>query len=68
MGRGNSTYKQSDLVKALKAVTQSHAAVARVEIKPDGTIVVVIGDPSPATAPPGPTTGVNQECLTAAKK
>lgn len=51
MGRGNCTYKQRDLKAALKAVRQSGAAVARVEVKPDGTIVVVIGEPSPATAP-----------------
>jgi hypothetical protein len=50
MPRGNCTFKQRDLQAALKAVGKSGAAVARVEVKPDGTIVVVMGDP-PATVP-----------------
>jgi hypothetical protein len=35
------------LKAALKAVEQSGAAVARVEVKPDGTIVVILGEPPP---------------------
>jgi hypothetical protein len=51
MPRGNCTFKQRDLQAALKAVERSGAAVARVEVKPDGTIVVILGEPSPATVP-----------------
>jgi hypothetical protein len=38
------------LKAALKAVEQSGAAVARVEVKPDGTIVVILGEPPPIAA------------------
>lgn len=50
MARGDCTFRQRDLRAALKAVSQSGAKVASVNIKPDGTIVVVMGDP-PATVP-----------------
>jgi hypothetical protein len=50
MARGDCTFRQRDLRAALKAVEQSGAKVASVNIKPDGTIVVVMGEP-PATAP-----------------
>ena len=51
MARGETTFRQRDLKAALKAAEQSGAKVARVEVKRDGTIVVIMGDPSPATAP-----------------
>ena len=51
MARGDCTFRQRDLKAALKAAEQSGAKVARVEVKPDGTIVVVMGEPSPATVP-----------------
>jgi hypothetical protein len=51
MSRGDCTFRQRDLTAALKAAEKSGAKVARVEVKPDGTIVVVMGEPSPATVP-----------------
>jgi hypothetical protein len=51
MARGETTFRQRDLKAALKAAEQSGAKVARVEVKRDGTIVVIMGEPSPATAP-----------------
>lgn len=62
MGRGSCTYKQRDLKAALKAVQQSGAAVARVEVRPDGTIVVVIGEPEPTTEPE-PKRGIDERWL-----
>jgi hypothetical protein len=50
MARGDCTFRQRDLKAALKAVEQSGAAVARVEVKPDGTIVVILGEPPPTAA------------------
>jgi hypothetical protein len=47
MARGDCTFRQRDLKAALKAAEQSGAKVARVEVKPDGTIVVVLGEPAP---------------------
>jgi hypothetical protein len=51
MARGDCTFRQRDLKAALKAVEQSGAKVATVQVKPDGTIVVTMGEPSPATVP-----------------
>jgi len=51
MGRGKCTFKQRDLKAALKAAKTSGAAVARVEVRPDGTIMVIMGEPSPAPEP-----------------
>ena len=51
MARGETTFRQRDLKAALKAAEQSGAKVARVEVRRDGTIVVIMGEPSPATAP-----------------
>jgi len=51
MARGDCTFRQRDLKAALKAVEQSGAKVATVQVKPDGTIVVTMGEPAPATVP-----------------
>jgi hypothetical protein len=51
MARGETTFRQRDLKAALKAAEQSGAKVARVEVRRDGTIVVIMGEPSPATVP-----------------
>ena len=51
MPRGDTTFRQRDLKAALKAAEQSGAKVARVEVRRDGTIVVILGEPSPATVP-----------------
>jgi hypothetical protein len=57
MGRGKCTFKQRDLKAALKAVSQSGAKAARVEVKPDGTIVVILGEPPSTVAAIG-----DEEC------
>ena len=47
MARGDCTFRQRDLKAAIKAAAQSGAKVASVQVRPDGTIVVVLGDPPP---------------------
>jgi hypothetical protein len=47
MARGQCTFKQSDVTKAVKAVVASGLGVARVEVDRDGRIVVFPGNPSP---------------------
>jgi hypothetical protein len=47
MARGQCTFKQSDVTKAVKAVVAAGVAVARVEVDKDGRIVVVAGKPAP---------------------
>jgi predicted aspartyl protease len=41
MSRGQQTFKQSDVTKALKATVKAGIAVSRVEIDKNGKIVVV---------------------------
>jgi len=41
MSRGQQTFKQSDVTKALKATVKAGFAVGRVEIDRDGKIVIV---------------------------
>ncbi len=41
MSRGQQTFKQSDVTKALKATVKAGVAVERVEIDKNGKIVVV---------------------------
>ena len=53
MPRGACTFKQRDLVAALKAAKQSGAEVARVEIDRAGRIVVVMGKPAEPPADNG---------------
>ena len=48
MSRGQQTFKQRDVTKALKATVKAGIAVERVEIDKDGKIVVVIGRPEDA--------------------
>ena len=64
MARGDCTFKQRDLTAALKAAAKSGAAVARVEVRRDGTIVVIMGEPSPATVPDS---DMGDECYTLKK-
>jgi hypothetical protein len=47
MSRGPSTFKQSDVTKAVKAVVAAGVDVARVEVDKEGRIVVVAGKPVP---------------------
>jgi predicted aspartyl protease len=51
MSRGQPTFKQSDVTKALKATVKAGIAVARVEIDKSGKIVVVTA--TPLDAPSG---------------
>jgi hypothetical protein len=43
MARGQCTFKQGDITKAVKAVVAAGIEVARVEVDKDGRIVVVAG-------------------------
>jgi hypothetical protein len=45
MSRGAHRFKQSDVVKALKAATIAGLKVRRTLIDPNGNIVVEFGDP-----------------------
>ena len=45
MSRGQQTFKQSDVTKALKATVKAGIAVERVEIDKDGKIVIVTARP-----------------------
>ena len=64
MARGDCTFRQRDLTAAIKAAAKSGAAIARVEVKRDGTIVVIMGEPSPATVPDS---DMGDECYTLKK-
>jgi hypothetical protein len=43
VARGKCAFKESDVTRAIKAVTKAGVGVARVEIDPNGKIVVVAG-------------------------
>jgi hypothetical protein len=45
MPRGQCTFRQSDVTKAVKAVIAAGVPVARVEIDRDGKIVLVMTEP-----------------------
>lgn len=47
MGRGPLTFRQQDLVRALKGAKAAGIEVARVEIEKDGKIVIVAGEVEP---------------------
>ena len=46
---GRTVFRQADLVRALKAASKAGLAVRLFEIHPDGKLVVVTGEPEPAT-------------------
>ena len=48
MSRGQQTFKQRDVTKALKATVKAGIAVGRVEIDKDGKIVIVPARPEDA--------------------
>jgi hypothetical protein len=48
MSRGQQTFKQRDLTKALKATVNAGIAVGRVEIDKDGKIIIVPARPEDA--------------------
>jgi hypothetical protein len=45
MGKRACTFKEADVVRAIRAATKAGLPVARVEIASDGKIVVVAGKP-----------------------
>lgn len=45
MPRGPSSFKQSDIVRAVRGVKAAGVEVAKVEIDKDGKIIVIIGKP-----------------------
>jgi hypothetical protein len=45
MGHGRCTFKQADVVRAVKACTKAGLEVARVEVDKDGRIIIVTGKP-----------------------
>jgi DNA-binding MarR family transcriptional regulator len=48
MSRGQQTFKQSDVTRALKATVKAGIPVGRVEIDKDGRIVIVTARPEDA--------------------
>jgi hypothetical protein len=54
--RGACKFKQCDLTRAVKAVAKAGEAVARVEIAPDGRIVIATG-----TVATGPSNDLDRE-------
>jgi hypothetical protein len=48
MSRGQQTFKQGDVTKALKATAKAGIAVERLEIDKDGKIVIVAARPEGA--------------------
>jgi hypothetical protein len=50
VSRGAHTFRQSDVVRAIKAVRAAGEQVARIEIDRDGKIVLSIGAPGHAQA------------------
>jgi hypothetical protein len=57
MSRGPQNFKQADVVKAIKAAQKAGLPVARVEISPDGRIVVIAGRPARIRMSLPPTNG-----------
>ena len=50
MSRSPSTFRQTDLTRAIKAARNAGVDVARAEIAKDGKIVIVIGETAGANA------------------
>jgi len=48
MARGELTFRQTDVTRALKAAKQAGVEIARIEISKDGKIVLVVGAPETA--------------------
>jgi len=44
MSRSQSTFRQTDLTRAIKAVRNAGVEVARAEIAKDGKIIIIIGE------------------------
>ena len=46
MSRGRQHFRQTDVTKAVKAVVRAGVEVGRVEISPEGRIIVIAGRPT----------------------
>lgn len=51
MSRGPSTFRQSTVTKAIKAAKAAGVEVARIEVDPDGRIVLTVGKPDDPSKP-----------------
>jgi hypothetical protein len=51
MSRNAHTFKQGDISKAIKAAVKAGLPVARVEVSPEGRIIVIAGKPEQEQAP-----------------
>jgi molybdopterin biosynthesis enzyme len=50
MSRGPCTFKQSDMVRAIKAAVAAGVEIARVEVDKEGKIVIIAGKPESKSA------------------
>jgi hypothetical protein len=50
MSRSPSTFRQTDLTRAIKAVRNAGVAVARAEIATDGKIILIMGETAGSSA------------------
>jgi hypothetical protein len=51
MSRGRQNFRQSDVVRAIKATRAAGESIARVEIDRHGKIVVIVGNAETSLAP-----------------
>ncbi|MEQ8226502.1 MAG: hypothetical protein RIA64_00315 [Rhodospirillales bacterium] len=51
MSRGPSTFRQSTVTKAIKAAKAAGVDVARIEVDPDGRVVLTVGKPDDLIKP-----------------
>ena len=52
MSRGRGNFRQGDMTKAFKAAVAAGVEISRVEIEPDGRIILVAGKTSGETVDP----------------
>jgi hypothetical protein len=50
MSRSPSTFRQTDLTRAIRAARNAGVEVARAEIAKDGKIIIIIGEPAGSSA------------------
>jgi hypothetical protein len=58
MSRGAQSFKQGDVSKAIRAAVKAGLPVARVEVSPEGRIIVIAGKPREEEQ--NPTTEANE--------